>query len=116
MKKTIYFAVFAGLLSFTGCLSHRLTAHNREYNEAGKSATTQNHFATTREALLAIWGKSQTYYCDSSDSKFHYLTLYYDTWFKRRYSYKLPSATKFARAERVATQDSLRQRFKIGFQ
>ena len=108
MKKTSRFAALAGLLAFAGCFSHRLIPHNREYEAAAKSPTSQSHFATTKEALLAVWGKSQTYYCDSSDSNFHYLVLYYDTCLKRKYSYKIPVTTKFASIEPVATQNSLR--------
>ena len=62
---------------------------------------------------MAIWGKSQSYYCDSSDSDVHYLALYYDTWLKRKYRYKVPNTTRFATILPVETSDSLRQRLKI---
>ena len=113
MKKFLCFPALAGLLLLASCISQRLAQHNQAYDAAVQSAPGEAYFATSKEELQALWGKSQSYFCDSSDLRYHYLVLYYDTWLKRKYLYKVPSNTRFATIRADATSDTLRQRLKI---
>ncbi|GAA3965566.1 hypothetical protein GCM10022407_09970 [Hymenobacter antarcticus] len=77
-----------------GCISSKLVQHNREYDTAIKPSSVQVYFATTKEQLVSIWGNNQRYYYVGSDADFHYINLYYDTYLKKKYYYKIPSTTK----------------------
>jgi hypothetical protein len=94
MKKILSIVFLTWLFSLVGCVSSKLVQHNREYDTAVKTSSAQVYFATTKEDLLSIWGKNQVYYYIGSDSDFHYLNLYYDTYFKKKYYYKIPNSTQ----------------------
>jgi hypothetical protein len=87
------FAFLVLLCSGGGCVSQALVQHTRAYDAAAKASPEPFYLATTPAALQGIWGTKQTYYYTGSDDQFHYLLVYYDTYFKHRYAYKIPQST-----------------------
>ncbi|WP_210522011.1 hypothetical protein [Hymenobacter terricola] len=90
MLLLIRFAFLALLCSGGGCVSQTLVQHTRAYDAAAQASPEPFYLATTPEALQGIWGTKQEYYYTGSDSQFHYLLVYYDTYFKHKYAYKIP--------------------------
>ena len=97
----------------------KLAQHNRAY-DAALAATAveplaaQRYFATTKEALIAVWGKNQRYYYLGSDPGLYYLKLYYDTYFKQVYYYKIPGTTEISESRfEFSKEPSPPQRIEI---
>jgi len=93
MHKVTGLTVLVCFWGVAGCASSAFVQHTQAYDAAAKAVTEQSFFETTKEALRAVWGKSQVYYYVGSDSSHHYLKVYYDTYFKKQYHYKIPSTT-----------------------
>ncbi|GAA4360614.1 hypothetical protein GCM10023185_27340 [Hymenobacter saemangeumensis] len=87
--------------------------HTRAYDTATPAAGS-GPFVTTKEELRAIWGPQQLYYYTGSDECYHYLTLYYDTFFKHQYDYAIFRGTYLGEAPFEHTADpSLRKPLRL---
>ena len=108
------FAFLVLLCSGGGCVSQALVQHTRAYDAAVRASPEPFYLATTPEALRGIWGTKQAYYYTGSDSQFHYLLVYYDTYFKHKYAYKIPRTTTLGLTPfDVTTDPAVRKRLLL---